>query len=532
MGDRSAIEWTDSMWNPLRARNLATGKIGWHCEHVSEGCRYCYAEDINRRLGTHLDFKPGHRKDIEFFLDEKILTLPLRWKKPRMIFVNSMSDTFADFVTDEMIDRMFAVMALCPQYWFQVLTKRAKRMREYCCNEQTPYRVARAMDEIGALQSIGQEEIKPINGYPGYFVSSHGHIYSEKRGARRRLKPDAGDQGHLRVTLYRNGDKSYERILVHRLVLEAFVGPAPAPESQGRHIDRNPENNAASNLVWGDQEANWSDSKRHGTYRRYSKLTVEQAAEIRHRFEAGESGASLGRAFGISDTQARNIGQGKQWAVAAPLEWPLPNCWKGVSAEDQANADARIPDLLATPAAVRFVSLEPLLGEINLANFFGTMQIRIPKKTVPIRKFDNETTIGTAIERLGGSITSNNDGLDWVIVGGESGPKARGCLAAWKRSIRDQCAAASVAFFDKQWGEWIDADEWLGMIQRGEVTIAPGERFAGTYAPLDYQTAAFLAELTGVRYEYQSDGTTLLRVGKRAAGWLLDGVEHNGMPLP
>jgi protein gp37 len=131
MGEKTGIEWTDSTWNPIRARNLATGKIGWHCEHVSDGCKHCYSESMNRRLGTGLGFKPGHRSDVEIFLDEKILLAPLRWKTPRRIFVNSMSDTFAEFVKDEWLDRMFAVMALAPQHMFQVLTKRPERMREY-----------------------------------------------------------------------------------------------------------------------------------------------------------------------------------------------------------------------------------------------------------------------------------------------------------------------------------------------------------------------------------------------------------------
>src|SRR5258708_16196189 len=126
MADRSAIEWTDATWTPIRAR---TDNVGWHCEHVSEGCRNCYAEGINRRLGTGLSFKPALKPAL--FLDEKMLLAPLKWKKPRTIFVCSMTDLFADFVRDEWIDRMFAVMALCPQHRFQVLTKRAQRMREY-----------------------------------------------------------------------------------------------------------------------------------------------------------------------------------------------------------------------------------------------------------------------------------------------------------------------------------------------------------------------------------------------------------------
>src|SRR5262245_57000175 len=131
MSDNSAIEWTDATWNPIRARNKTTGKVGWHCEHATTGCEFCYSEGFNKRLGTGLAFKPGHRADIELFLDEAMLTLPLRWKKPRKIFVCSMTDLFADFVRDEWIDKMVAVMALAPQHTYQMLTKRAKRMRDY-----------------------------------------------------------------------------------------------------------------------------------------------------------------------------------------------------------------------------------------------------------------------------------------------------------------------------------------------------------------------------------------------------------------
>ena len=141
----SKIEWTDVTWNPIRARNLLTGKVGWHCEHVSPGCVNCYSERQNKagaRGGTRLPFKPGHRADIELFLDEETLLEPLRWKKPRVVFVCSMTDLFADFVTDAWIDRVFAVMALAPQHTFIVLTKRAKRMREYVTSRA-------ALDESG-----------------------------------------------------------------------------------------------------------------------------------------------------------------------------------------------------------------------------------------------------------------------------------------------------------------------------------------------------------------------------------------------
>ena len=118
MGEHSKIEWTDATWNPIRARRtettiiasegepddtITTTTLGWHCEHVSEGCRNCYAEAMNRWRGTGLPFKPGHRGEIELFLDERTLLQPLRWQRPRMIFVRSMTDLFADFVPDKIM---------------------------------------------------------------------------------------------------------------------------------------------------------------------------------------------------------------------------------------------------------------------------------------------------------------------------------------------------------------------------------------------------------------------------------------------
>lgn len=139
MGTKTSIEWTrgedgtaGATWTPIRARNLKTGKVGWFCEHATTGCEFCYAESMNKRLGTGLAFKPGHRKDVEIFLDGDMLLAPLKWKKPKKVFVCSMTDLFADFVPDIFIDKMFAVMALSPHHIFQVLTKRSARMQSYC----------------------------------------------------------------------------------------------------------------------------------------------------------------------------------------------------------------------------------------------------------------------------------------------------------------------------------------------------------------------------------------------------------------
>jgi len=156
MSAKSSIQWTDATWSPLRARvkeNAAeiarakgytslvqlagkmAGHVGPHCEHVSDGCNNCYSESNNSRClpsnGTGLPFDRRSRDLVDIFLDGNILEQPLHWRAPRKIFVNSQTDTFGEFVPDELIDRMFAVMALCPQHTFQVLTKRAARMREY-----------------------------------------------------------------------------------------------------------------------------------------------------------------------------------------------------------------------------------------------------------------------------------------------------------------------------------------------------------------------------------------------------------------
>jgi protein gp37 len=297
---------------------------------------------MNRRLGTGLDFKPGHRADVEIFLDEKMLIAPLRWKKPCRIFVNSMSDTFAEFVKDEWLDRMFAVMALCPQHTFQVLTKRPERMRAYL-----------------------------------------------------------------------------------ELLTEMCDG----------------EDGISETLRWIGEKA---------------------------------------------DIDWRN-GSDK---------WPLPHVWLGISAEDQATADERIPLLLQTPAAVRFVSLEPLLGPIDL--------FHVAEPT--------GFTFNALSKKEG--ISFRGIGLDWVIVGGESGSLARPMHPQWCRDIRDQCAAAGVPFFFKQWGEWAP-------ISRGQKLTAkywfiPDGRLEDieAYGKLWDESRAYL----------------IGRLGKKAAGRLLDGIEHNGIP--
>jgi len=361
MGDKTKIEWTDASWTPIRARNIVTGREGWHCEPASPGCENCYAEGMNKRLGTGLPYKPGHRMDVDILLDERMLLQPLRWQRPRMIFVCSMTDLFGKFVTDAMIDRIFAVMALCPQHTFQVLTKRSDRMQDYC---NTAF--GRIADLIISMRT---------------------------------------DKG----------------------------GNVPLP-----HV----------------------------------KL-------------------------------------GAPW-------WPLQNVWLGVSIEDQRRYDERHADLEQTPAAVRYFSIEPLLGSIDIRSSVSVaahFETQISAATLK--------PVGTANH---GWIPAYNVHtrepikplINWVIVGGESGRLARPMHPDWARQIRDQCNAAGVAFFFKQWGEYAPRE-----ITRQEYQHPRTERLGESIVDRN-------GEFTG--YARTERVTVMRRVGKKVAGRDLDGQEWNERP--
>lgn len=249
---KTSIEWTDEVWNPV------TG-----CTKVSQGCKHCYAERMAHRLAGRNGY-PAAPHQFDVTLHEDKLDEPLKWKKPRLVFVNSMSDLFHEKVPDAFIRRVWSVMARRDLHTFQVLTKRPKRM-----------------------------------------------------------------------------------------------------------------------LAW-----------------------------------------------------------------VSRLVFPMRrNIWLGVSVEDQATADERIPLLMQTPAAVRFLSIEPLLGPIGLSNLLYMSEGHCPRC--------GNIWLGDAImmcRECGNleGITGDRRKIDWVIVGGESGPDYRPMQLDWARSLRDQCIAAGVPFFFKQ----------------------------------------------------------------------------------
>lgn len=330
MAETSTIEWTDATWNPI------TG-----CTMVSAGCTNCYAMGLAAtRLRNHPSRKGLTRQSGgraiwtgEVRFNDEWLDQPLRWTRPRRIFVCAHGDLFHEAVPDEWIDRVFAVMALAPHHTFQVLTKRPERARQY-------------LTGLGGGHSID--------------------------------------------------------IMVR---------------AQGRLL-------------------------------RAAEYATRNTPHLRYDFNR---------------------------------RWPLRNVWLGTSIEDQATADARIPHLLATPAAVRFLSAEPLLGPVDLTQWSG----------------------------IEGDGVTMGFGLDWVIVGGESGSGARPMHPDWVRSLRDQCQAAGVAFFFKQRGDWT----WLENPTGGEwVTDGP------TMCRL---------QPDGVK---GWTGWPMQRIGKKAAGRLLDGRTWDEVP--
>ncbi|SHF00929.1 protein gp37 [Kaistia soli DSM 19436] len=215
------------------------------------------------------------------------------------------------------------------------------------------------------------------------------------------------------------------------------------------------------------------------------QVLTKRSARMRAYFASDVGG--LGRRVGIDLASANMVMEGVIPPCRA-IRLPLPNVWLGISAEDQRRADERVPDLLATPAAVRFVSAEPLLGGIDFTS--------IPDGVVD--------GIPIAFNALS-SVYDVAPHIDWIIVGGESGPGARPTHPDWARSIRDQCAAADVPFFFKQWGEF---------------RIVPAKDGSETWP----------APWFGSTPPRSGDLARMTRVGKKRAGRLLDGIEHNAMP--
>ncbi|MEU6016917.1 phage Gp37/Gp68 family protein [Streptomyces sp. NPDC047515] len=369
MATDTTIEWADKTWSPI---------IG--CDRVSAGCDGCYAISTARIRSANpnpkvADAFAGTVDRINDRLDwtgrinqlEDRLTQPLHWKKPRKVFVNSMSDLFHKNVTDDFIAQVLAVIALTPQHTYQLLSKRHARMRT--------------------------------------------------------VLTDACTCGN---------------------------GHAP-----GVHL--------RSRMAWAVSNANPN------------------------------------RIPGLPDDAEQRV-------YNAP--WPLSNLWLGVSVENQQWADIRIPALLNTPAAIRWISAEPLLGPIDLTNVDRMNVLR-----------GDDTGYENGLHWVDGPT------IGWVVAGGESGPKARPAHPDWFHTLRDQCQAADVPYLFKQWGDWTDRAALTGD-QRATAPVWDEKRVTYVH-PADGRTQDHGA--WGVN-GHTEGWATVQRVGKKAAGRDLDGRTWDQYP--
>lgn len=228
--------------------------------------------------------------------------------------------------------------------------------------------------------------------------------------------------------------------------------------------------------------------------------------------------------------------------VSRDQAWPLPNVWLGTTVENQAMAEVRIPLLLETPAAVRFLSMEPLLGPVDLTDIDYNPFLDGLRKT-PRPCPDDPDWPQLRYDALRGHLKGPDDiglpRLDWVIAGGESGAKARPMHPEWARSLRDQCAAAGVPFFFKQWGEWatsaISMSTGAPVFRRFEtfdqwVSKASTWINGGICLDRDGTLLHIGADFMDARDSGKFPVTIMHRVGKARAGHLLDGVEHRAVP--
>lgn len=228
-----------------------------------------------------------------------------------------------------------------------------------------------------------------------------------------------------------------------------------------------------------------------------------------------------GRMRSLLSTERFDLMVAREWTVLGVPDgsldggdhsppWPLPNVWVGVSVEDQKRADLRIPALLDTPAAVRFLSCEPLLGAVDLSRWLDLPPICGCGESPP--------GAPGAPGCSAWCMSPRPSGLGWVIAGGESGPRSRPMHPGWARQLRDQCQTAGVPFLFKQHGDWAPLPVQDNYQFRMETDH--DIRWDGYHWPISQPHGA-------------ADGTEVIvrRFGKKGAGRLLDGRTWDQFPV-
>lgn len=221
----------------------------------------------------------------------------------------------------------------------------------------------------------------------------------------------------------------------------------------------------------------------------------------------------------------------KSWLLAWIDDSTPRNVWLGATICNQAEADRDIPKLLSTPAAVRFLSIEPMLGPVDLTD-------------VVVRHGGGTEDHFSALYDADDDEADTASYIDWVICGGESGPHARPMHPHWARDLRDQCAAAGVPFLFKQWGEWLpiseQTDEFNQSLYRSNRIAQPGEgqrnlddlfgRTCKVEQSVIQADGTVLAPLSPMAFQQGKESMLTFRIGKKAAGRLLDGRTHDAFP--
>lgn len=442
----SNIEWTEQTWNPI---------VG--CSRISMGCQNCYAEVMTKRLEAMGQAKYAGllneqgRFDGVVRFDEESLLIPLKRKKPTTYFVNSMSDLFHESIPDEWIDRVFAVMALSPQHIFQVLTKRADRMREYC-RDLKHYRGALSDFWIGdAIHHLAP------------------FITSETLRTARIDKPLPNVWLGVSVENQKAADERIPHLLDTPAAIR-FLSCEPLLEEVDirQFLEHNPvyENQRKRDICLPSGEVG-----RSGNFTKWRDMANPQTglgslAETSGEppVQEGESGTRLRRILSSSDNDRRGEG------VRAGTSACVSTFQRGNSNRQDNQSRERQEEGQPT-------------GKFEAGNLFGTATTRDADSENGTRLRserrkelqeqansessyrDSETAQGgrAVIEDSSGLSSGSQSGFqdrkgrplgtsDLVIVGGESGPGARPCNVDWIRSIVGQCKAADVPVFVKQLG--------------------------------------------------------------------------------